>query len=206
VEQFAKDSTVIASAYSPSFISPSNLPNHSLCTDLGIHTPSYTPTLVPHLHPITLKNGVSSGVTVLHTPGHTPDELALWDDAEQMLYVGDTLYEHAPIIFPSEGSITEWLHTVDMLRDFVAARARTKADTVRINCGHATAAKPALEVLVAAKGFILDVLAGKEPERGRTTSRGEVRVEYKQRGGRFALICPERLVLEARKANVRTKL
>ena len=58
---------------------------------------------------------VPLGVVVLHTPGHTPDELALWDESETMLYVGDTLYEWAHIIFPSEGSIVQWLQTVDGL-------------------------------------------------------------------------------------------
>ena len=55
------------------------------------------------------------GMQLLHTPGHTPDELALWDEAETMLYIGDTLYEWAPIIFPNEGSIVQWLETVDAL-------------------------------------------------------------------------------------------
>ena len=32
-----------------------------------------------------------------------------------MLYVGDTLYERAPIIFPNEGSIVRWRATVDAL-------------------------------------------------------------------------------------------
>lgn len=136
------------------------------------------------------------GVTVLHTPGHTPDELALWDAKESVLYVGDTLYEDDPIIFPEEGSLPTWFSTIDELLAFV--RSRPNASQVKINCGHATAMKPAIDVLEATKKFMNDVVSGKEPLKGRYQRRGDWVVEYKQATGRFSLICPERLVLEAR--------
>ncbi|KDQ24663.1 hypothetical protein PLEOSDRAFT_1107591 [Pleurotus ostreatus PC15] len=117
VEQFS-DSMILASGYSPEFLRPSRLPVHSLCQELGIETPSYSPTLVDHMHQVLSSDGKKTSITIMHTPGHTPDELAVYDGDEKMLYVGDTLYENAPIIFPKEGSIIDWMETVDELISF----------------------------------------------------------------------------------------
>ncbi|CDO72467.1 hypothetical protein BN946_scf184980.g8 [Trametes cinnabarina] len=119
VEQFAEDSLILASGHDPAFLAPETLPQHSLCADLGIHAPSYRPVLLSHQAQITSRDRKTLGMTLLHTPGHTPDEVALWDEEEGMLYVGDTLYERAPIIFPSEGSIVKWLGTIDSLTALV---------------------------------------------------------------------------------------
>lgn len=196
VELFAHDSPILESMHSPSFVSEKNLPAHSLCKSLGLRTPSFTPTLVPHNHPILSASGMPLSVRVLHTPGHTPDELALWDAGEQMLYVGDTLYEFEPIMFPNEGDIRSWLSSVDELIAVVMASC-TPAE-VLINCGHRTAMRPALDILHSAKQFMMDVLLGKEKARRRTVKRGVEFVEYMQAGGRYRMQCPERLVEEAR--------
>lgn len=75
----------------------------------------------------------------------------------------------------------------------------TESKEVLINSGHQTAARPAMEVLVAATTFMNDVVKGKEPIKGRLTVRGEASVVYEQAGGRFSLRCPERLIEEARR-------
>lgn len=197
IEAFGVDSLILGSSHDPTFTSPENLPSHSLCDMQGVPTPSFKLELVPHLYSITSTSGrVPLGVTVLHTPGHTPDEVALWDAKEGMLYVGDTLYEKDPIIFPQEGSIRTWFSTINELLAFV--RNQPNASQVKINCGHATAMKPAIDVLEAAKGFMNDVVSGKEPSRGRYQLEDIWVVTYKQETGRFSLTCPERLVLEAR--------
>jgi glyoxylase-like metal-dependent hydrolase (beta-lactamase superfamily II) len=152
---------------------------------------------------IAFKN-VSTGVQVLHTPGHTPDELALWDEGERMLYVGDTVYEWEPIIFPLEGDIRVWMKSMDYLLDFVIRRqnknsARMRSDAIRINAGHCTSAVDAEDVLRNGRGFIEDVVAGKVPVKGRTMVDGVKIVSYARNDGRFSLRCPEKLVLEARR-------
>lgn len=110
---------MLASSHSPEFLSKSNIPENSLCNYLRIRTPEYVPKLVPHGYTIG-----TQGVTVLHTPGHTPDSLALYDPTStpRMLYVGDTLYESAPIIFPNEGSIMDWFKSIEGLIGFVKTR------------------------------------------------------------------------------------
>jgi len=198
VEQFAKDSPVLVSGNAPEFLSPDQLPEHSLCKSLGIELPQYTSTFVPDHHQITAgdrENKVPLGVEVLYTPGHTPDELALWDEPEKMLYVGDTVYEWAHIIFPNEGSIVVWFNTMRKLLDLAM-----KYEGVRISCGHVTAGQPARSVLSGATDFMLRVVAGQEQEKRRMLKRGEIHVEYVQQDGRFSLICPKRLVEEARQA------
>lgn len=203
VEQFAEDSPILASGHNPSFLDPSNLPAHSLCDFLHIATPKYTPVLVPHMHNVRTNYPVdapnlahdapsSLSLVVLHTPGHTPDELAVWDSEERVLYVGDTLYEYAHIIFPNEGSIVDWMHSTAALLELVGE------DNAKICCGHVTAGRPAREVLLSTRAFMKDVISGKEPVRKRFEKRGETAVEYVQEGMRYSLICPERLVLEAR--------
>jgi glyoxylase-like metal-dependent hydrolase (beta-lactamase superfamily II) len=170
--------------------------------------PQYTPKLVPHgftvtspTHPYTPLN-----ITILHTPGHTPDEIAIYDASEMMLYVGDTLYENAPIIFPNEGSLVTWLDSVDYLMAFVTEKNRipegmggSGSREIMLNAGHETAMRPAKEVLADSKAFLEDVIAGREPVKGRQKGRGEDRLIYEQQGGRFSLWCPERLIEEARR-------
>ena len=95
---------ILASSHSPSFLAPENLPQNTQCRRLKIPIPKYSPVLGDHTSLVTF-NGKSTGLQILHTPGHTPDELALWDKKERMLYVGDTVYEWEPILFPLEGDI-----------------------------------------------------------------------------------------------------
>ncbi|KIK95422.1 hypothetical protein PAXRUDRAFT_140667, partial [Paxillus rubicundulus Ve08.2h10] len=199
VEAFSRDSPILGSGYNPTFTSPENLSVHSLCDALGLRTPAYKLQLVPHLHSITsTTDNVPLGVIVLHTPGHTPDELALWDVQESMLYVGDALYEDDSITFPDGDSLSKWFATVDELLTFI--QNLPNASEVKINCSHATATKPAIDVLEATKELMSDVVSGKEPLVLRFPRKAGWAVEYKQMNGRFSLIylCPERLVLEAR--------
>lgn len=190
----SKGFPILVSSHDTEFISPENRPRHSLCQHLGIATPSYIGTPVPHLHSVV-------GVTVIHTPGHTPDELALYDASEKMLYVGDSLYEDAPIIFPKEGSIIDWISSMEALISFVKLEQKKDNTRILINAGHCTALRPALEVLQAAMDFMQDVINGAEPIRKRMTVRGEWTLSYAQQTGRFSLRCPQRLVEEVAQAN-----
>jgi len=200
VEQFANDSSVLVSGNAPEFLSPENLPEHSLCNALGIELPNYKPAFVLNHHEIQVddrENKVSLGLVAIYTPGHTPDELALWDAEQKILYVGDTVYEWAPIIFPNEGSITTWWDTMNRLLDLVRAN-----ESATICCGHVTAGRPAEPVLAGALDFMSRVLTGVEKEEKRMIKRGEIHVMYSRQGGRFSLICPERLIDEARRASL----
>lgn len=124
----------------------------------------------------------------------------MWDARARMLFVGDTLYEWEHIVFPPQGSICAWLASVDGLVRLVRdSEGEGKGEgEVRINCGHRTAMRPALDVLLGAQRFMLAVLDGTERVRRRFEKRGLAHVGYVQAGGRFSLICPEGLVEDAR--------
>ncbi|KAJ7284930.1 beta-lactamase-like protein [Mycena rebaudengoi] len=122
IEDF-NGSRILASSHSPSFISPGNLPVHSLCEHLGIPTPSYTPTLVPHQHDIRSKFGVPFGVSILHTPGHTPDEVAIFDAVDKMLYVGDSLYEEDCDYLPQR-RLDRCMALLDQIPDGVGEKSK----------------------------------------------------------------------------------
>jgi hypothetical protein len=118
-----------------------------------------------------------------------------------MLFVGDSLYEYEDIIFPKEGSIVEWLTSMDYLIDFVKDENQNNCNVVRevlINSGHRTVIQPALEVLTGVMTFIERVVQGMETVKERLTVRGEDTVVFRQKGSRFSLRCPERLVEDAR--------
>lgn len=58
-------------------------------------------------------------LTLYHTPGHTPDQLAIWDHKERFLFVGDSIYEWAAILFPLEGNVTTYSRTIGKMKKLV---------------------------------------------------------------------------------------
>jgi glyoxylase-like metal-dependent hydrolase (beta-lactamase superfamily II) len=54
-------------------------------------------------------------VTILHTPGHAPDHLALWHEAGRALFAGDLVIAGASVMIPASrgGSLIEYLHALD---------------------------------------------------------------------------------------------
>jgi len=209
VIHYSTEWPILASGYSPSFLDRKVIAEHSLCNNLAIEMPRFTPTLVPHLHDIVSPqlNGIRLGVKILHTPGHTPDEIALYDETEMMLYVGDSLYEWEPIIFPIEGSIKTWFSSMNFLISFVNEKNEApqivkdgsgKPSEVMINSGHCTVFRPASDVLLSTMAYMRDVVHGRKPVTERSQKRGEETVMYGKIGDRFSLRCPERLMLEVR--------
>ncbi|KAJ9621957.1 hypothetical protein H2203_006838 [Taxawa tesnikishii (nom. ined.)] len=132
---------IIASAAGKDFIQK-DLPTHSLCRYVGMKTPTYSvshwaedvqhfrwPRNVPTVpvqdasNPSLRTLSADPGITILQTPGHTPDELAWYDHGERHLYVGDTLYERGaddmPIIFPRDGNWIQYMASLHKLLEFV---------------------------------------------------------------------------------------
>ncbi|TKA74056.1 hypothetical protein B0A55_05779 [Friedmanniomyces simplex] len=94
-----------------------------------------------HSHPLSISTTkkIDLGITIIQTPGHTPDELAWYDHDEMHLYVGDSFYregdeDEMPIIFPRAGSLIEWVFAMQKLAIFVRgenARAAVVAAAVQ---------------------------------------------------------------------------
>jgi glycine/D-amino acid oxidase-like deaminating enzyme len=136
---------------------------------------------------------------VYQTPGHTPDELALWDPNERTLYVGDSIYEWAPIIFPKEGNLITYSQSMGQPRGLVKEwNVSTISSTANMKkvvmaCGHNTAGANAESLLGAVDAFLWDVASG-EVEAGKEDKvRGEVTYLYEREDGRLSFRGPRRL-------------
>jgi ribonuclease/clavin/mitogillin len=64
-------------------------------------------------------------LTVLHTPGHSPDHLTLWHPDSRTLFVGDMLVQGSTVVIPAshEGSLADYLKSLDRLAALNPARA-----------------------------------------------------------------------------------
>ena len=148
------------------------------------------------------------GLEILHTPGHTPDELAWYDKEARHLFVGDSLYERVAkdrsyeqaIIFPKEGSFIDYGLTLEMLLAYVEAKnAESDQVPLTIGCGHVTASADAKEMISEVQRLFQAILAGEIPIVKEEEKRGEKFVTWKEDGEpRFSMAAPLRLLLEAK--------
>ena len=198
IEQFTTLPTtkILASPLDPTFIT-TDLPTTSLCRFVGMPTPSYKVTrwspnndqLTHKTHPLDLQ--------ILHTPGHTPDSLAVWDSHERWLFVGDTLYERAPIVFPKEGDIIQYMGTLEKLLSFLVEENKDSERKAKLACGHETDAADGEEIVGAVIARFWEILDGNAILEDSFTERGEI---YDCWGfARFPVLAPRRLVEDARR-------
>lgn len=145
-------------------------------------------------------NANDLGLVVYHTPGHTPDELALWDAAERTLFVGDSLYEWAPIIFPLEGNLQSYTATLIKLKSLIKDwnNASPSADRVKMACGHNTSAADAEEFVTEVEAFLSKVKRGLVEPQDRGEARGFKLVGYDREDGRISFLGPKQLFDGAR--------
>ncbi|KAF2666125.1 Metallo-hydrolase/oxidoreductase [Microthyrium microscopicum] len=201
------NTTFLASSYDPSFITKS-LPTHSLCHHLGIETPSYNVSYwADHFEKITY-DSLSLNIQILHTPGHTPDELAWYDRTERHLYVGDTLYEvgpgpePAPIMFPKEGDLIDYMQSLRTLKSFIAAQNEEypSRPRVKIGCAHITSSVDAAEIVDEVQALFVYIIEGKVPIADSMKQRGEICDFYMEaKDAKFCVRVPRRLVDDARR-------
>ncbi|KAM0421435.1 hypothetical protein ACHAPT_010789 [Fusarium lateritium] len=178
VEEFTdNESKIWASAFDKDFIQgPGRLPESSLCRFVGMATPNYQVTdwandgqnLVDGL-------GNDLELTLYHTPGHTPDQLAIWDQQERFLFVGDSIYEWAAILFPPEGNVTVYNN------DALAPR-------VRMACGHNTRNEDALELLDEVDRVLLAAVEQQIQPVDGGVKRGEQLELYEDGDGRISFL------------------
>ena len=146
---------------------------------------------------------------LLHTPGHTPDELAIYDHQERHMFVGDSFYERVvrdrsyeqAIMFPKEGNLVDYMRSLDKMIAFVKAKnAEPGKPPVKIGCGHITAAVDGREILLTVKKLFIDLITGKVPIVQSEHRRGEEYATWKEKGSpRFSVTAPRRLVQDASK-------
>jgi glyoxylase-like metal-dependent hydrolase (beta-lactamase superfamily II) len=217
--------SIIASSHDPSFIL-NDLPTHSLCKFLKIHTPTYTIThWARHQEYITHPSDSSPlRLQTLHIPGHTPDSLAWYDIDEHHLYIGDTFYERrrkisipdlpdteAAIVFPQEGNWIDYMASLDLIVSFVQhqnAILRRKWDEsgdeecprVKIGCGHVTAMGDAEEMATEVQALFWKIIEGRLLPT-RSEEKWGVVFDYWFEGGRarYSVLAPRHLAEDARR-------
>ena len=64
-------------------------------------------------------------LVVLHTPGHSPDHIALWHPESRSLFVGDLLVLGGTVFIPASdgGNLADYLASLERLRHLSPARA-----------------------------------------------------------------------------------
>lgn len=137
------------------------------------------------------------GLTIYQTPGHTPDELAVWDQQERVLYVGDTLYEWAPILFSLSGNLSEYALTLHSLRGLVDGWDKDAAgnDRVKMASGHCTSSTPAAEFLYEVEDFLSKIRRGlvSPIDKGTAPGRNVSLVGFEREDGWFSFVGPKEL-------------
>ncbi|WPG99000.1 Hypothetical protein R9X50_00180200 [Acrodontium crateriforme] len=233
ITQFIAGGTteVIASAAGRDFIE-SDLEGHGLFQSVGKPVPYYTITLwaqafeklkyLPKgLNSAHSDDQVDLGITIIQTPGHTPDELAWYDHEEMHLYVGDSFYQegHAemPIIWPSHGNLVEWAFSMQKLYAFVqsenarAEAAMTNNDEddwiqvpkrVLVSCGHQTVSADGEDILKDLDKFWWRVIRGEIPVVETRPAYGELCDWWREKGTNpdptsMSFMAPRRLMEDA---------
>lgn len=138
-------STVLSSAHQRSFITPrANLAEHSLCNDVGVPVPDFKVGIwAEDFQKVVLNTtgsqSIPTGITILQTPGHTPDSLAWFDStlSPPHIFIGDTLYERQsettnhptwgreppmPTIFNINSNLADWSESMEKMIKFVRER------------------------------------------------------------------------------------
>nr|POE62870.1 hypothetical protein CFP56_03773 [Quercus suber] len=207
IAQFLTTSTtcIVASAAGRDFIT-SDLDRHSLFERLGRPAPTYKVTkwaqaferlewpfdsTNPEHRTAEKKHDL--GITIIPTPGHTPDSLVWYDHDEMHLCVGDSLYRDllAAIVWPGiGGNMIEWSFSMEKLRYFIrsenfsAANAGDCADNddgwvtvarrVLISCGHSTTNVDGEEIMDEVERFWTAVVREEVPVINTRCAYGEL--------------------------------
>lgn len=193
--QFTDDtSSIWASSNDKGFLQH-DLPTTSLCRFVGMSTPDYAVTdwASDGQHMTHGSDASDLGLAVYHTPGHTPDQLAIWDPEERVVFVGDSLYEWAPIIFPLEGDLEAYTATLCMLKRLIKGWNHGAARRVTMACGHSTSAADAEDFVNEVEAFLSKVNRGLVEPTDQGEARGAKLVGYERQDGRIAFLGPRHL-------------
>ncbi|RYP40805.1 hypothetical protein DL767_001451 [Monosporascus sp. MG133] len=178
--------TLWASSYGRAFVEGDGvLPMHSLCQYFGMKTPEYKVTVWAEdgQNVIYGPDNTDLGLVIYHTPGHTPDELAIWDSRERVLFVGDTMYEWSHIVWPLEGNLLLYSQTMGKLKNLV----RSWNNEIRSTNDDGE------QLLGDVDLFLYHVSEGIVEENPQGTFRDEQLVSYNREDGKINFIGPKKL-------------
>lgn len=170
----AAGAEIISSAFNKSFVAPRNRDANSLCSAFGIELPEYDIDRYVADGQRLKHKGKDLGLMVLQTPGHTPDSLALYDETENWIFVGDTLYKHlkkmpwgetqdVPIVLVAQSHWGDYIASLAKLHDFVDGQQITAGNGMSLSSGHSTSGENAGSFISHAITFMNRVAAGDVP-------------------------------------------
>ncbi|RPB03320.1 Metallo-hydrolase/oxidoreductase [Choiromyces venosus 120613-1] len=157
------DSLIGASARAPGFILAQPAGRNSLNEVAGIPYPEHTVGIwLEDGCRFPLEAGGGGGMVVMHTPGHTPDSITLWDEEENTLFTGDLICRGiVPNFFPGGASIADYLRSVDKLITFVDGRVEETGRMPLLVPGHTELmGLDGISALLEVRELILRVLRG----------------------------------------------
>ena len=164
---------IVASSFNKSFLAPENLDGSSLCSAFGTVLPEYDiDRFVADGQRLT-HCGKDLGLVVLQTPGHTPDSLALHDEHENWIFVGDTLYQRVrelpwgestdlPIILVAQSHWQDYVSSLHKLKDF-ADSLQSEVGTVKLSSGHTTSGEDAVTFVQSMITLLERIVKGEVP-------------------------------------------
>ena len=143
---------IIASGFDKDFLTDENRDANSLCPAFGIPTPKYEISQFAGDHVALKFAGADLKLLTMHTPGHTPDSMAIYDSDERWLFTGDTCYQRVadmpwgeqqdvPIVFPMQGDWKQFMSSLTKLKKFATEQDQAAAadvEKIRMACGHTT--------------------------------------------------------------------
>lgn len=139
IEEFSalRATRIWASGYDADFLSPENLDRSSLCEYMDVDTPKYSVSnWASDGQTVTNDSGAEVPLKVYQVPGHTPDQMAIWDSEERHLFVGDMAYLDAPILFLVGGSAVRYRESLTKLQRLVEKQNAWQQRRVKLSCGH----------------------------------------------------------------------
>lgn len=122
---------ILSSGYDKAFLDPALRDENSLNEDIGEHAPVYHISHFVEDGEWLQYQGQDLQLQALHTPGHTPDSLTIYDADEHWLYTGDLFYQRKAvlprgleyrqaIIFPLQGNLHDYMKSLRRLSNFAA--------------------------------------------------------------------------------------
>lgn len=165
---------IVASSFNRSFIAPGNRDANSLCSAFGIELPEYDIDRFVADGQRLKHKGQDLGLVVLQTPGHTPDSLALYDEEESWIFVGDTIYKHignmpwgetqdVPLILVAQSDWSQFISSISKLHNFVDSEETKTSKTIHLSSGHTTSGVKAKSFISDGITFIDRIVAGEVP-------------------------------------------
>jgi glyoxylase-like metal-dependent hydrolase (beta-lactamase superfamily II) len=171
------------------------LPTASLCQFFDIEKPQYQVTDWASDGQSVVYEGRDLGLQIFQTPGHTPDELALWDREERVLFVGDTLYEWAHIVFSAEGDLVTYSDSLGKLRRLVEAwNTEPLQPRVKVACGHVTDGADGEELLREVDATFFQCAKGLLQSKEEGSFRDELVISFEREGWQDFFPRPQTIV------------